>query len=542
MHNIMAARSRDRPPMLAIGRYAQWRSCFLRYIDTRPNGDALRKCILEGPYTPSTVIILAVPATENSPAVPEPITIETTLNTSPENKAHFESEKEAIHLILTGIGDEIYSAECRKPKKVKDFTYHKEKMLLCKKVKKGVHLQAEQSDWLVYTNEEIDEQELEAHYSYMEKIQEVPTADSGTDSEPLEQVQYDAGYNVFTNETQHSEQPESLSNTCVVKTGDSNVIPDSQDMCYNDIHNNQNAVECDDEQTSKTLGESNSIRDSCIVALQNKQTEFEKYKTLNDRTVDYDKLEHKLNETLGLLAQKDIDIKDGLKLKAYKILVVKEKHDELVKQILLTKSYYEGLVKEKTKIIIDLKHKEEKDIDKMISMEKPTFANPMYLKKAQSDKPCLYEIPNDQSGPSNRLVLDKEETLTLERERVIHKTINRPQLRSTQMKDKVVPNNSQVKDKKTDVEEHLRISSISNKTKGIEFLNKPLHAFFKEEGIEYQTSTPQIPEQNGIIKRQNRTLVEAARTMLSASKLPLFFWVEAIATACYTLNRQETFN
>ncbi|GJZ76262.1 hypothetical protein Tco_0640727 [Tanacetum coccineum] len=81
-NNIIAAGSRDRPPMLATGRYAQWRSRFLRYINTRPNGDALRKCILE---------------------------VETILNMSPENKAHFESEKEAIHLLLTGIGDEIYS-------------------------------------------------------------------------------------------------------------------------------------------------------------------------------------------------------------------------------------------------------------------------------------------------------------------------------------------------------------------------------------------------------------------------------------------------
>ncbi|GKE04335.1 retrovirus-related pol polyprotein from transposon TNT 1-94, partial [Tanacetum coccineum] len=64
-----------------------------------------------------------------------------------------------------------------------------------------------------------------------------------------------------------------------------------------------------------------------------------------------------------------------------------------------------------------------------------------------------------------------------------------------------------------------------------------LHAYFKEEGIEHQTSTPRTPEQNDVVKRQNRTLVEAARTMLSASKHPLFFWVEAIATACYTQNR-----
>ncbi|GJZ35456.1 hypothetical protein Tco_0581273 [Tanacetum coccineum] len=60
--------------------------------------------------------------------------------------------------------------ECRKPKRVKDFTYHKEKMLICKQAEKGVQLQAEQSDWLADTDEEIDEQELEAHYSYMAKI------------------------------------------------------------------------------------------------------------------------------------------------------------------------------------------------------------------------------------------------------------------------------------------------------------------------------------------------------------------------------------
>ncbi|GJX00947.1 hypothetical protein Tco_0184860 [Tanacetum coccineum] len=180
----------------------------------------------------------------------------------------------------------------------------------------------------------------------MAKIQGVPTADLGTDTEPLEQVQYDTRYNVFSNERQHSEQPESISNTCVVAKVDSNVIPDTPDMCDNDIQTDQNVVECDDERvalanlianfkldiyenkkiqkqlkkantslaheltecksiltkTSRTLGESNRIRDSCLIALQNKQTELETYKALNNRTVDYDKLEHKLNETLGLLS------------------------------------------------------------------------------------------------------------------------------------------------------------------------------------------------------------------------------------------------
>nr|GFB71238.1 hypothetical protein [Tanacetum cinerariifolium] len=74
-----------------------------------------------------------------------------------------------------------------KAKRVKDSAYHKEKMLLYKQAVQGVPLQADQYDWLANMDEEVDEQELEAHYNYMAKIQEVPTADSGTDSEPVEQ-------------------------------------------------------------------------------------------------------------------------------------------------------------------------------------------------------------------------------------------------------------------------------------------------------------------------------------------------------------------
>nr|GFA08222.1 retrovirus-related Pol polyprotein from transposon TNT 1-94 [Tanacetum cinerariifolium] len=57
------------------------------------------------------------------------------------------------------------------------------------------------------------------------------------------------------------------------------------------------------------------------------------------------------------------------------------------------------------------------------------------------------------------------------------------------------------------------------------------------KGIHHQTSVACTPEQNRVVERRNRTLVEAARTMLSAAKVPLFFWAEAIATACFTQNR-----
>ncbi|GKD53916.1 retrovirus-related pol polyprotein from transposon TNT 1-94, partial [Tanacetum coccineum] len=88
------------------------------------------------------------------------------------------------------------------------------------------------------------------------------------------------------------------------------------------------------------------------------------------------------------------------------------------------------------------------------------------------------------------------------------------------------------------IQRNLQAQVITVRTdRGTEFLNKTLHAYFKEEGIEHQTSTPRIPEQNDVVERRNRTLVEAARTTLSASKLPLSFWAEAVATACYTQNR-----
>ncbi|GJZ91261.1 hypothetical protein Tco_0663188 [Tanacetum coccineum] len=108
MHNnIMAAGSKDRPPMLGPGRYSQWRSRFLRYLDTKSNGEYLRKCIFEGPYTPTSVLIAAVEAAENIPPVAAHEEAETIHNMTTENKLYFQAEKEAIFLILTGIGDEI---------------------------------------------------------------------------------------------------------------------------------------------------------------------------------------------------------------------------------------------------------------------------------------------------------------------------------------------------------------------------------------------------------------------------------------------------
>nr|GEY34055.1 hypothetical protein [Tanacetum cinerariifolium] len=625
MHNnIMAAGSRDRPPMLAIGRYPQWRSRFLRCVDTRPNGEALRTCILSGPYKPTTVLVQAVEATDNSPVVPEHTIVETPSNitgnvgsnrevttrfvtivkqqhkldevsyqklfdilkqyqnevnelraeklarnanplalvataqasqdpyyqTSRSHKSSAPSPKSSIlsrsHTTTKHKGKEIaklitppsetafekdsdpeqaqrdkdmqknlvfiakYFKKIYKPtnnnlrtssksknKNVdttpryknddhsrqfgtqrtvnvdaarenvgsKDSVYHKEKMLLCKQAEQGVSLQAKQYDWLADMDEEVDEQELEAHYSYMAKIQEVPTADSGTDSDPVEQVQNEAGYNVFANHLQHSEQSESVSNTCLMETDDSNVTPDSPDMYVDENKKIQKQLkkanttlaqelkECKAilAKTSTSLGESISVRDSCLVALQTKQAEFEKYKAFNDRTVDYGKLKCKLNEALGQLAHKDTVIREVLGKPTPFSYSLERNYFPKTKSVPKA-NVSEGLSKPVT-------------AQTLLQTAKNAVSNTNVLKLG------MYRIDNmtahtrtPQLPQTVRNTNPRVSTST----GVNHKpTVSRPQLKSNQSKDKVLPNNSQVKVKKTQVEVHPRIPSVTNKTKSI---------------------------------------------------------------------------
>ncbi|GJZ10796.1 putative ribonuclease H-like domain-containing protein [Tanacetum coccineum] len=72
---------------------------------------------------------------------------------------------------------------------------------------------------------------------------------------------------------------------------------------------------------------------------------------------------------------------------------------------------------------------------------------------------------------------------------------------------------------------------------GTEFKNSNLIELCGSKGIKRDYSVARTPQQNGVAERKNRTLIEAARTMLADSKLPTMFWTEAVSTACYVLNR-----
>jgi transposase InsO family protein len=64
-----------------------------------------------------------------------------------------------------------------------------------------------------------------------------------------------------------------------------------------------------------------------------------------------------------------------------------------------------------------------------------------------------------------------------------------------------------------------------------------IEGFLEEEGIKHEFSSHYTPQQNGVVERKNRTLLDMARTMLDEYKTPDQFWAETINTACYSINR-----
>ncbi|GJT69928.1 uncharacterized mitochondrial protein-like protein [Tanacetum coccineum] len=89
----------------------------------------------------------------------------------------------------------------------------------------------------------------------------------------------------------------------------------------------------------------------------------------------------------------------------------------------------------------------------------------------------------------------------------------------------------------------MRVASVSGKKYILVIVDDysrftwTLREYYEKVGISHETSVARSPQQNGVVERRNRTLIEAARTMLIYAKAPLFLWAEAVATACYTQNR-----
>jgi transposase InsO family protein len=85
--------------------------------------------------------------------------------------------------------------------------------------------------------------------------------------------------------------------------------------------------------------------------------------------------------------------------------------------------------------------------------------------------------------------------------------------------------------------EHPKYLKVIRSDNGTEFRNASFNQFCLERGVDQKFLAPRVPQQNGVIERKNRTLVEMARTMLDEHRTPRRFWADAISTACYISNR-----
>ena len=73
-----------------------------------------------------------------------------------------------------------------------------------------------------------------------------------------------------------------------------------------------------------------------------------------------------------------------------------------------------------------------------------------------------------------------------------------------------------------------------------EYTSNEFKSYCSEKGIRYEKIVFGTPQQNGVVERMNRTIVEKVRCMLRMTNLPKSFWGEAVVTACYLINRSPS--
>nr|GFB12365.1 hypothetical protein [Tanacetum cinerariifolium] len=332
--------------------------------------------------------------------------------------------------------------ECQKLKRAKDAAYHREKMLLCKQVEARIQLNAEQADWRDDTDDdELEDQELEAHYMYMAQLQEHMT---GNLKLLINFVEKFLGTVKFRNDR----IAPILGYGDLVQGAGNDLLTGSRGT---DLY-------------SITLQDTNCPNPICLMAKA----------TSSQAWLWHRRLSHLNFDTINLLSKNDIVV--GLaKLKFIK--------DHLFSFCELGKAKRKSF---HTKLTPSSKRRLQ-----LLHMD---LCGPMRVASINGKRYILVIVDDYSTYTWTYFLRSKDETpeVLIDFLRLVQRGLQ-----------------AQVRVARTD--------------KGTEFLNQTLHAYFAAEGILHQTSVARTPEQNGVVERQNRTLVEAARTMLSAAKVPLFF-------------------
>nr|GFB83234.1 hypothetical protein [Tanacetum cinerariifolium] len=336
-------------------------------------------------------------------------------------------------------------------KRENDAAYHREKMLLCKQEEAKIQLNAEQADWRDDTDDdELEYQELEAHYMYMAQLQQVSpdAADSGPifDDESLQKVSNDNHYNVFAIESTHPKEE-------IDQNDDDNDLAKERELlaslieklkCEIDESKNRNKfLETSNKALTeklKELARRNSKEYASQMELEcakvrefarrnskeyASQMELECAKVrghLLSYKMHYQKSCTKYTDTINDLNQTISKIKDKLSAHQETISILSKQKEAQIKLYKTRKDKELEKVIElenKVKVLDNIVYKTGQSVQTMNMLNnkcRMSFAKPEFLKKAQRANPLLYDIGCYNDNLALMLTPDSDEVIRLEKE------------------------------------------------------------------------------------------------------------------------------
>ncbi|GKD75539.1 retrovirus-related pol polyprotein from transposon TNT 1-94 [Tanacetum coccineum] len=315
------------------------------------------------------------------------------------------------------------SRECQKPKRVKDAAYHKEKMLLCKQEEAGVQLNAEQADWKDDTDDESEDQELEAHYMYMAQLQEV-TPDSVDNSGPIFD---DEPMHKFSEN--HNKFLESSNKALVEKLKGE----------IKDFKTKNKSLESSNNHFKEANNELSKTNQLMFKDLKKFEAELDRYHDVNyasNVAIDCEKAK-------GDLMSYKMETEKSFNEYTRKINDLNQTISEMKKELFAHQETISIMSQEKEAQKKFHKTREDKELEKVIALEnkikvlddivykivhlvqtinmlnrncKTSFVKSEFLKKAQRANPCLYDIGCYNDNLALMLAPESDEMIRLAQE------------------------------------------------------------------------------------------------------------------------------
>ncbi|GJW08046.1 retrovirus-related pol polyprotein from transposon TNT 1-94, partial [Tanacetum coccineum] len=511
--------------MLAPGNYVQWNSRIKRYIDTKPNSELIHYCLQNPPYTyqwaEKTVLVVegSSETTTKRSFLQDNNDIYTTVDSCPMHVkcgTPFEGLKTRSQHSTRNRGKAIVTSSAPTYDPETDTVTEDEEMSKEKEIDKLMALISlsfkkiykptnnnlrtssntsitnqdnslrinrgigydnqrvvnvararvvEQADWKDDTDDESNNQELEAHYMYMVQIQEVtpdPVDNSGPifNDEPMHKIQNNNdNYNVFAMENEHPVQPESSNDIYLTEQSDTNITIDSLDICYDRVQDDQDdtddldqerdllasliqKLKCeidDNKNRNKFLESSNKALVDKLKDLKKFQAELDKYNNVNYASkveidcakakgdlmsykIDFEKSSNAYTQQINDLNQTISDMKKELcahqetisimsQAKEAQIKLYKTREDKELDKVIALEN--------KVKVLNDIVYKTGQSVQTMNMLNrncKTSFAKPEFLKKAQRANPRLYDIGCYNDNLALMLAPESDETIRLDKE------------------------------------------------------------------------------------------------------------------------------